>query len=129
MKVIQWLVSLVPKQARSLVAIMLIAISTLSGTIVYLYKDNKLSEEHYNRSISQLSEYYQKRTDSLTKLILDEKERSKQEVVSRLEEIIKEQKNTIHIQDHHKGTQRNVISINNTIIQKNEQRIKQLKNE
>jgi hypothetical protein len=129
MKLIQWLVSLVPVQARSIVAVLLIAISALTGTIVFLYKDKRASEIEYTTTIHHLSEFYQKKTDSLTNIILLEKEKSKQEVISRLEKIIEEQKGTLTTQARHKKEQTAVIRINNTIIQQNTQRIKQLRDE
>ena len=129
MNTIRWLVSSLPRQVKALVAVLLIAISTLSGTIVYLYKVNERTNATHNARIAVLNDWYIHKLDSLSNIIIVEKEKSKQEVISKLEDVIKQQNKTLDMQQKHKGTQKSIISINNNVIQQNSQKIKQLQNE
>ena len=120
---------MVPRQLRPLVAVLLIAVAALSTTVVYLYKDLASQRKFFNEQIQYLNQSYQNKLDSLSTVILAEKEKSKQEVISRLEEIIEQQNLTLEYQRKHKTEQKGVVTINNNIIQQNSHKIKQLQNE
>lgn len=129
MKTIKWLVSLVPKQARTIVAALLIAISALSMVIVYLYKEGKERDTYYTEKIRFQESWYQTKLDSLNALMLKEKEQAKQDIIGTLQKVIDQQNATLEAQKKSRKDQRSVVNINNNIIQQNEQKIKLLQNE
>lgn len=128
MKIIQWLVSLVPAQARTLVAVLLIAISALSGVVVYLYKDNRAKDVFYGDAIQHMNSWCRNKIDSLNTVVIREKDSAKAYIVDALNKVIEQQNKTIDVQTKNRREQRATVHINNTIIQQNEQKIKYLTN-
>ncbi len=129
MKTIKWLVTLVPQQARLIVAVLLIAVSALVGVIVYQYKENRSKDHYYEEKYRFTITTYQNKLDSLNTVVAIEKEKSKQEVIEALNKIIEQQKQALGSQSKVRSDHSKIIQINNNIIQQNSQKIKQLKNE
>lgn len=113
MKTIKWLVSQVPEPVKALVAVLLIAISALTTSVVYLFKENKEIHANCEKTVENVRTFYRQRQDSLAFELKITRDNAKREAVQALERIIKEQKEIIEQQRKEKENNSKQIRGNN----------------
>lgn len=87
MKTVKWIIDLVCECARPLVAVLLVAISALSGVVISLYRVNTNQAREYAAHM-----------DIITSTIADLREKRRTDAIEYLEKVIENQKKQLENQ-------------------------------